>query len=972
MADSDIFVSNDIELDVDFGEIFVIDQGVVTKVVAKKYDPTHTYTVGEYVIHLEKLYKCVTAIEEPEEFDSNKWTQVLLADEVQVLNATMPNKADKSDTYTKAEINTALGDKADKATTYTKTEVDTSLSGKADKSDTYTKQEVTDALTFKADKSDTYTKQDVNDALALKADKSDTYTKNDVNGYLDLKADKSDTYTKSEVDTAVGAKADSDDVYDKSETYSKTEVDNIISNLPAPMIFKGTLGTGGTITTLPTASSDNEGFTYKVITDGTYASQVAKAGDMFTSNGSEWIYIPSGDETFTDTWRGIKVNGTEKLGSAISSGEVDFINGTNTTVSFNSTGNKIKVDVDGYTQAQVDTKLSAKANSANVYTKTETDNKLALKANSADVYTKSAVDTALATKVNVGDTVGTAEELAESVKTVNQTPYLTRTPSNIGNRCLEMLVGGTVAFNQLVDYANITSETTNNVTFTNSNGVITIATNGTASGNVYKKICSPLPNVAGHKLLIIGSNKAVEGLSFYDDSATKQFNAVSTSTIISASGVNISYYCRIVSGATVNTKISPLVFDLTQMFGSTIADYIYTLESGTAGAGVAWFRNYFTADYYPYTANTLMSVKTSAKKIYDANNTLIETYDLSGPRLVHRRFVVVDLGTLTWVKDTTSLSVTVFRSTVMSDRKAASVSLICSKYQTITMGRNGLIDTNNAIASWNIIDSQIIAIRDDSLSSGTAEQFKTAMSGVYLVYELATPFDETVSNPELRGIPKLDANNNLYYDGDTCNDFTNPQTVVSGGKEEFVDGRSIEIPVGHYSQYYTETEGDKIKYLPELTGSKGKYVVEEENGEMKLTPLSSEGYKEVVLYDNTDETNLTIITLGNTITLSDSFMNYDEIIVTGVFWDNALTLGKRFTHIGECRISKGALQQALTNYDTGEYGQLDVLTQYVIPSYYCTYVFKVPTTTTFYIHQKNRSGWREDWLTISKIVGIKY
>ena len=69
-----------------------------------------------------------------------------------------------------------------------------------------------------------------------------------------------------------------------------------IDALPEPMIFKGSLGTGGTITSLPTASSSNEGWTYKVITDGTYASQAAKVGDLFISNGSSWIWIPSGDE----------------------------------------------------------------------------------------------------------------------------------------------------------------------------------------------------------------------------------------------------------------------------------------------------------------------------------------------------------------------------------------------------------------------------------------------------------------------------------------------------------------------------------------------------------------------------------------------------------------------------------------------------------------------------------------------------
>lgn len=78
-------------------------------------------------------------------------------------------------------------------------------------------------------------------------------------------------------------------------------VKTAISGLIGPMMFKGTLGTGGTITTLPTAAEANTGFTYKVITDGTYASIAAKVGDLFISNGSEWIIVPSGDETFVPT-----------------------------------------------------------------------------------------------------------------------------------------------------------------------------------------------------------------------------------------------------------------------------------------------------------------------------------------------------------------------------------------------------------------------------------------------------------------------------------------------------------------------------------------------------------------------------------------------------------------------------------------------------------------------------------------------
>lgn len=123
---------------------------------------------------------------------------------------------------------------------------------------------------------------------------------------------------------------------------------NAIDNLPEPMIMKGTLGTNGTITSLPTASASNEGFTYKVITAGTYASQAAKVGDVFVSckpvgaSAYEWILIPAGD-TDSDTWRNIKVNGTQLLGTAISSGAVNFKNGGNITLT--GSGNDITLGV---------------------------------------------------------------------------------------------------------------------------------------------------------------------------------------------------------------------------------------------------------------------------------------------------------------------------------------------------------------------------------------------------------------------------------------------------------------------------------------------------------------------------------------------------------------------------------------------------------------------------------------------------
>ena len=84
--------------------------------------------------------------------------------------------------------------------------------------------------------------------------------------------------------------------------------------LPDAVVFRGSLGTGGTITVLPVDGSARIGDMYKVITDGTYAGQASKIGDTFicltkTSNANTWVYIPSGDEP-SGTVTSVKIEGS--------------------------------------------------------------------------------------------------------------------------------------------------------------------------------------------------------------------------------------------------------------------------------------------------------------------------------------------------------------------------------------------------------------------------------------------------------------------------------------------------------------------------------------------------------------------------------------------------------------------------------------------------------------------------------------
>lgn len=107
----------------------------------------------------------------------------------------------------------------------------------------------------------------------------------------------------------------------------------------AAMEFKGTIKDG----VLPALEEGKnyDGNLYKVTTKNVTVPAalnaegevevVAKPGDSLVCEGGKWYLIPSGDD-IENTWRAIKVNGVEKLGGGITSGDVDFVQGDNVTI----------------------------------------------------------------------------------------------------------------------------------------------------------------------------------------------------------------------------------------------------------------------------------------------------------------------------------------------------------------------------------------------------------------------------------------------------------------------------------------------------------------------------------------------------------------------------------------------------------------------------------------------------------------
>lgn len=214
---------------------------------------------------------------------------------------------------------------------------------------------------------------------------------------------------------------------------------------------------------------------------------------------------------------------------------------------------------------------------------------------------------------------GRAEAIVTNIHDTNSVPYVFRKTPYRSTRETDKLVGASVAWNQLYSTTSFDTGTVNDVVFTKATGSITM--NGLASANVFKALSSAMSTVSGHKYYVKGADTAITGCTFYDDSSTRQFNGLTTATVFSSSGASINFKIRIASGTSVNATICPQVVDLTLALGSTIADYIYTLESGTAGAGIAKLREwgFFDKPYYAYNAGGIESVNVSKHRMVGFN-----------------------------------------------------------------------------------------------------------------------------------------------------------------------------------------------------------------------------------------------------------------------------------------------------------------------------------------------------------------
>ena len=180
------------------------------------------------------------------------------------------------------------------------------------------------------------------------------------------------------------------------------------------------------------------------------------------------------------------------------------------------------------------------------------------------------------------------------------------------------------------------------------------------------------------------------------------------------------------------------------------ASYVrLTIKSSATGNVDTFAVNYPSTDhdYHAYDGESYTT--TLGRTVYGGTLDVV-----SGVLTVDR--AMVDLGTLTWQKYSVTNG-TLFRSAQIDDASLVhgSTNFICSNYATT-------IPSTRANGTASCSNNKRVDIIDNSFADATASDFKTAMNGVQLCYELATPQTYQL-DPQT--ISLLHGNNNVWSDG---------------------------------------------------------------------------------------------------------------------------------------------------------------------------------------------------------------
>ena len=457
------------------------------------------------------------------------------------------------------------------------------------------------------------------------------------------------------------------------------------------------------------------------------------------------------------------------VGTALA-GKVDKVTGKGLSANDYTTAEKTKLAGIQEGAAAVDSTLSVTGKAADA--KKTGDEITLLKQDITEI------ETVLETKANIDGSyeqmiVGNAEQLTTDKGITDKVPYLLRASGGNGaDREVDKIVGGTVAWNQLLRPSEKATSEINGVTYTNNeDGSWTVSGTATAD-TTYFFITEPFSR-SGHVVLYSygatssDGNYKIGDFSFGYSVVTGNQDA----TIVRRnSNATIVITVQVYSGKQVNITVTPQLFDLTQMFSTAIADRAYAMEQATAGSGIAWLKSmgFFTKDYYEYDAGTLKSVEGLTAHSMVGFNQWDEEWELgiwNGSGAKEANTQTIRCKNLIRVLPNTAYCVTYPTNGLIIrtlDESQGYVGTITPYTSTKGAGYVFTTDANVHYIAFCTYASDNITTYNHDICINLSDPDK---NGTYEPYEKHSyPLDSTLT---LRGIPKQDANNQVYYDGDT-------------------------------------------------------------------------------------------------------------------------------------------------------------------------------------------------------------
>ena len=677
------------------------------------------------------------------------------------------------------DLKDALDLKADASTVYTKTEADALLALKADASAVYTKAESDTLLSAKADASTVYTKTETDSLLSAKADSSDVYTKTQTDSLLSAKADSSDVYSKSQTDTLLSAKADTSSLGDLA-TLDTVDYDTQVTNKPTlgALASKDTVDYETDITNLPTlgtmsavndAPSDDKPYARK---NGDWAEVTGGGG-----GDAVWGGISGTLSDQTDLANALQ-NKADVIVASVSGSVASFPDGMASPVVGLTVGVEPVQDLHGQSSP---------------YPPGGGKNLL------PPMSVASKTDSGVTCTRNDDGSISFSGQASQSVAITFiefQLPSGTYLYSNVGSTCTSVGASTTAYIRDLDNASTLasinygTEQTGVSFTLSETTNVrhyMVVSNGATLSGKLFGMVrlssvsdstFAPYSNIcpiSGHSSATVTRT----GMNLLNPSDIEQIQVTSDGTMRYGTKIDIIgtfivhaerfrtgryVYAKVISSNGVYGSANYITSDSVKYApiinvpdGSNL--YVYT-NGQTAEATTSVLNDLGVMVEYGTTVSPFVAYQGTSVTIPFGSTVYGATLDVVGRRLTVT-YAMQNLGDLTWTYYT-QVDHPFFYSTALNPAYkyvSSNPNILCSNYAFASISGS---NTNQGI---NVLDSSIVRIRDNQYSDATT--FTSAMNGVQLVYELATP--TVIENLTDAQISTLLGQNNIWADTGDCN-----------------------------------------------------------------------------------------------------------------------------------------------------------------------------------------------------------